>query len=112
MVWKFLTIVTVIKSHANNNSLLKIISIFLKINEHYAPYSDVNREELPELYFKLFLMLSIRTVSESSFNLWKACTSLEKIRSGEFLSVLDEFFSKKKRVYLESKIEDLVLSAQ
>lgn len=76
VIWKFLSIVTVIRTHANGNSLLKIVSLFLKINEQYALYSEVNREELPELYFRLFLLLSIRSVNESSFNLWKACTSL------------------------------------
>jgi hypothetical protein len=112
VIWKFLSIVTVIRSHANANSLLKIVSLFLKINDHYAAYGEVNREELPELYFRLFLLLSIRTLAESSFNLWKACTSLERIRSADFVAVLDEFFSRKKRAYVEAKIEELVAAAQ
>lgn len=76
------------------------MSIFLKINEKFKLYNDINREELPEMYFKLFFFLSIKSVNENTFNLWKACTSLERIKSLEFIGILEEYFSVKKRNYI------------
>jgi hypothetical protein len=86
--------------------------MFLKINEKFKIYNEVNREELPEMYFKLFFLLTIKGVNENTFNLWKACTSLEKIKSLDFIAILEEFFSKKKRNYIENKIEELVAVSQ
>lgn len=52
------------------------------------------------MYFKLFFFLSIKGVNETTFNLWKACTSLERIKSIEFIGILEEYFSVKKRNYI------------
>lgn len=42
MIWKFLNIVSIIHNHANTNSLLKIASLFLKVNPNYALYDELN----------------------------------------------------------------------
>jgi hypothetical protein len=79
--------------------------LLLRINDKFKPYEEVNQEEICELYFRLFTLLSIRGVGENSFNLWKTCTTLDKVKSLEFLVLLQDYFSHKKRAYIENKIE-------
>lgn len=111
VIWKFLNIVSLVKQHSNN-PLLKVISILLNVNERYAQYTPVNTPEIADLYFHLFAQLSIKNVNDSGFSIWKACTTMDKVRTVDFMSVVEEFFSEKKRRYIEAKITELLAVSQ
>lgn len=111
-MWKFLTIVSNIQRHQSTNSMLKVAALLLKVSDKFKIYDQVNSLEITELYFRLFFLLSIKAVTEISFNLWKACTSLEKIKSSEFLKVLSLFFSEKKQRYIENKVKEFIAASQ
>jgi hypothetical protein len=68
--------------------MVKIISILLKINKNYEIYNIVNTQEVADIYFSLFKVMSIKNIHDTAFNLWKCCTTCEKIRGLEFASVL------------------------
>jgi hypothetical protein len=57
-------------------------------------------------------LLSIKAATESSFNLWKACTSLQKIKGLEFVKGLQMTFGEKKCEYIVGKIEEFVAVSQ
>lgn len=92
--------------------MLKVAALLLKVSDKFKIYDQVNSLEITELYFRLFFLLSIKAVTEISFNLWKACTSLEKIKSSEFLKVLSLFFSEKKQRYIENKVKEFIAASQ
>ena len=112
VIWKFLNVVGIIKESQNTNPLLKILSMLLKINTKYASYNSVNTPEVAELYFRLFEQLSIKTIHDVGFNIWKSCTTLDKIRTIDFMSVVESFFSEKKRRYIEAKITELLANSR
>lgn len=82
------------------NPLIKIVSILLKINDHFLPYAPINTPELTDIYFQLFTALSIKNLNDTSFNLWKSSTTINKLRSLEFMGLLQQWFSEKKRRYI------------
>lgn len=43
VIWKFLSIVSIIKSNSQSSSVLKIIAVFLKANEKFKFYDEVNK---------------------------------------------------------------------
>ena len=86
--------------------------MLLKINTKYASYNAVNTPEVAELYFRLFEQLSIKNIHDIGFNIWKSCTTLDKIRTIDFMSVVEGFFSEKKRRYIEAKITELLANSR
>ncbi len=80
--------VSLLKINHSTNPLMKIISILIKINEKYAIYNQVNTSEVGDLYFQLFKHLTIKTINDPGFNIWKTCTTIEKIKSLDFMMVV------------------------
>ena len=76
------------------------MSLLLKMNTKYTSYSEVNTPEVADLYFRLFEQLTIKTIQDVGFNIWKSCTTIDKIRTIDFMSVIEGFFSEKKRRYI------------
>ena len=95
-----MTTVSQIHVFQSANHLTKIFSILLKINEGYSKYDAVNTGELADMYFHLFFQLSIKGMNDVGFSLWKAGTSIDRIRTIDFMNVVEEFFSEKKRRYI------------
>jgi hypothetical protein len=112
VVWKFLNLVGIIKHSENSSPLLKIISLLFNINQKYSTYDSVNTPEVANLYFQLFNQLTIKPIADPSFNIWKACTTMDKIRTVDFMAVVEQFFSEKKRRYIEVKITELMAASQ
>ena len=107
-----MSLVGMVKQSENNNALLKIVSLLLKVNSRYASYNVVNTPEVADLYFRLFEQLTIKTIQDVGFNIWKTCTTMDKIRTVDFMSIVEEFFSPKKRRYIEIKITELMASSK
>jgi len=80
--------VGVIRHNENYSAFLKIISLLLKINTAYVGYNEVNTTEVADLYFRLYGQLTIKTIQESSFNIWKACTTMDRIKTLDFMETL------------------------
>ncbi len=88
VIWKFLSAVSIVKQN-QSNPLLKVLSVLLKINHKYALYNCVNTQEVADIYFHLFTQLSIKNINDYGFNIWKACTTLDKIRTVDFMEVVE-----------------------
>ena len=67
----------------------------------------MSTDEIGRLYFQLFSFLSLKSMEDNAFSLWKAVTSKQRIRSHEFLQLLGTFMSDKKRGYVEGKLEEM-----
>ncbi len=100
VIWKFLGVVALIRRSQHTNPLIKIVSILLKINDHFQPYTPINTPELTDIYFQLFTALSIKSINDTSFSLWKSSTTINKLRGIEFMGLLQQWFSEKKRRYI------------
>ena len=89
-----------IRQNENHNAFLKIISLLFRINNTYRIYHDINTIEVADLYFRLYGQLSIKNTQDSCFNLWKACTTIDKTKTIDFMDTLECYFSEKKRRYI------------
>lgn len=101
---KFLNIIGVIKQNENYSAFMKIVSLLFNINSGYAEYKQINTSEIANIYFRLYGQLTIKTIQDNSFSLWKACTTIDKVKTIEFIQTLESYFSEKKRKYIDAKI--------
>ena len=109
---KFLNVVGTVKHHENYSPFIKVISLLLKTNEVYVGYNEVNTLEVADLYFRLYGQLTIKTIQDDGFSLWKACTTMDRARTLDFMETLECYFSEKKRRYIEAKISELMTVSQ
>lgn len=71
-------------------------------------YHAVNHEDIGEFYFKIYMFLTLRSVTDGQFNIWGNYTNVSKLNSPEFAAILGEYFNENKCMYLKLKIREFV----
>lgn len=88
--------------------LLKALSVLLGIEACNKEYHMVSFEDVSEFYFSIYFLLSSKPPTHEQFNIWTNHTSMQKLNSAPFLSVLGKYFNESKCLYLQLKIREFM----